>query len=207
MQVRTLRSQDSKDLLASPLPASNIVPVPGSTARKPGLWFHLQCRPSCRAQWSFLLLYYCAVLPSFLLTYVVVLTLVKTWLWTQPLSSAFSRIRSMDVGPWKLGHMTGALLDLGVPESSLMAESKELKEPLDESEREEWKSWLKTQHSENEDRGIWSHLFMANRWWNNGNSERLFFGASKSQQMVTAAMKLKDACSLKEKLWPTWTAY
>ena len=27
------------------------------------------------------------------------------------------------------------------------------------------------------------------------------FGAPKSQQMVTAAMKLKDACSLEEKLW------
>ena len=30
-----------------------------------------------------------------------------------------------------------------------------------------------------------------------------FFGAPKSLQMVIAAMKLKDACSLKEKLWPT----
>ena len=29
------------------------------------------------------------------------------------------------------------------------------------------------------------------------NSERLHFGAPKSLQMVTAAMKLKDACSLK----------
>ena len=29
--------------------------------------------------------------------------------------------------------------------------------PLDESERGEWKSWLKAQHSENEDHGIWSH--------------------------------------------------
>ena len=29
------------------------------------------------------------------------------------------------------------------------------------------------------------------------------FGGSKSLQMVTAAMKLKDACSLEEKLWPT----
>ena len=38
------------------------------------------------------------------------------------------------------------------------------KKPLDESERGEWKSWLKTQHSENEDHGIWSHHFMANRW-------------------------------------------
>ena len=29
------------------------------------------------------------------------------------------------------------------------------------------------------------------------------FGGSKILQMVTAAMKLKDACSLEEKLWPT----
>ena len=29
------------------------------------------------------------------------------------------------------------------------------------------------------------------------------FGAPKSLQMVTAAMKLKGACSLEEKLWPT----
>ena len=32
--------------------------------------------------------------------------------------------------------------------------------------------------------------------------ETLFLGAPKSLQMVTAAMKLKDACSLEEKLWP-----
>ena len=31
----------------------------------------------------------------------------------------------------------------------------------------------------------------------------LMLGASKLQQMVTAAIKLKDACSLEEKLWPT----
>ena len=29
----------------------------------------------------------------------------------------------------------------------------------------------------------------------------------KSQQMVTATMKLKDACFFDEKLWPTQTAY
>ena len=34
--------------------------------------------------------------------------------------------------------------------------------------------------------------------------QTLFWGAPKSQQMVTAAMKLKDACSWEEKLWPTW---
>ena len=67
------------------------------------------------------------------------------------------------------------------------------KEPLDESESGEWKIWLKAQHSENKDHGIWSHHFMGNRWGNSGNSVRLYFwGAPKSLQMVIAAMKLKD---------------
>ena len=40
---------------------------------------------------------------------------------------------------------------------------------------------------------------MANRWGNSRNSVRLYFaGAPKSLQMVTAAMKLKDAYSLEE---------
>ena len=81
---------------------------------------------------------------------------------------------------------------------------KRKKKPLDESEREEWKNWLKTQHSENEDHGIWSHHFMGNRRRNSGNSVRLYFwGAPKSLQMVIAAMKLKDTYSLEGKLWPT----
>ena len=37
--------------------------------------------------------------------------------------------------------------------------------------------------------------------------QTLFWGAPKSLQMVTAAMKLKDAYSLEKKLWPTQTAY
>ena len=82
-----------------------------------------------------------------------------------------------------------------------MAESEEELELLDESERGEWKSWLKAQHLENKDHGIWSHHFMGDRWGNSGNSVRLyFFGAPESLQMVTAAMKLKDAYSLEEKL-------
>ena len=32
--------------------------------------------------------------------------------------------------------------------------------------------------------------------------ETLFWGPPKSLLMVTAAMKLKDACCLEEKLWP-----
>ena len=40
---------------------------------------------------------------------------------------------------------------------------------------------------------------MGNRWGNSGNSVRLYFlGAPESLQMVTAAMKLKDAYSLEK---------
>ena len=67
-------------------------------------------------------------------------------------------------------------------------------------QEESKKTWLITQHSKNKDYGIWSHHFMANRWGNDGNSETLFLEAPKSLQMVTAAVKLKDACSLEEKL-------
>jgi len=43
---------------------------------------------------------------------------------------------------------------------------------------------------------------MANRWGKNGKSERIYLGggALKSLQMVIAAMKLKDTCSLEKKL-------
>ena len=63
-------------------------------------------------------------------------------------------------------------------DTTLMAESKEGLKRLDESERGEWKSWLKAQHSENEDHGIWSHHLMGNRWGKSGNSVnsvRLYF--------------------------------
>ena len=42
-----------------------------------------------------------------------------------------------------------------------------------------------------------------NRWGNSGNCVRLYLGAPKLLQMVTAAMKLKDTYSLEGKLWPT----
>ena len=41
------------------------------------------------------------------------------------------------------------------------------------------KNLVKTQHLKNEDHGIRSHNFMANRWGNNGNSDRLYFLGSK----------------------------
>ena len=43
---------------------------------------------------------------------------------------------------------------------------------------------------------MWAHHFLANRWGNNGNSDRLW--APKSLQMVTAVMKLKDTVLWKE---------
>ena len=61
-------------------------------------------------------------------------------------------------------------------DTTLMAESEEeLKSLLMKVKEESEKSWLKAQHSENEDHGIWSHHFMANRWGNSGNSVRLYF--------------------------------
>ena len=78
-------------------------------------------------------------------------------------------------------------------DTTLMAESEEeLKSLLMKVEEESEKGGLKL--------NIQKTNIMANRWGNNGNSERLFWGAPKSLQMVIAAKKLKDACSLEDKL-------
>ena len=83
-----------------------------------------------------------------------------------------------------------------------MVESKEeLKSLLMKVKEKSEKAGLKL-NSKNEDHGIRSQNFMANRWGNNGNSDRLFLGGGppKSLQMVTAAMKLRDTCSVEENL-------
>ena len=88
-----------------------------------------------------------------------------------------------------------------VDDTTLMAESKEELKSLLMKVKGERKNWLKTRHSENEEHGTRSHHFMTNRWGNNANCDRLYFlGLQKSLQMVTAAMKLKAACSFEEKL-------
>ena len=88
-------------------------------------------------------------------------------------------------------------------DTTLMAESEEeLKRPLIKVKKEIEKVGLKLNIQKNENHGIWSHHYMANR--KNLNNARIYFwGAPKSLQMVTAAMKLKDACSFVEKLWQT----
>ena len=89
-------------------------------------------------------------------------------------------------------------------DTTLMAESKE-----------ELKSLLMKMNEESEEVGLKLNIQktkimasgpilhgkqMGKQW---KQRESLFWGAPKSLQMVTAAMKLKDACPLEEKLWPT----
>ena len=56
------------------------------------------------------------------------------------------------------------------------------------SEREEWKSLLKAQHSKDKDYGIWSHHFMGNRW---GNNDRLIFLGSKIMADSNCSYEIK----------------
>ena len=60
-------------------------------------------------------------------------------------------------------------------DTTLMAESKELKNLLMKVKEESEKVGLKAHHSENDDYGIRSHHFMGNRWVNSRNSVRLYF--------------------------------
>jgi len=79
-------------------------------------------------------------------------------------------------------------------DTTLMAESEELKILLMKVREESEKIGLKL----NIQKTKMSHHLMGNRW---ENSDRFSFGggrAPKSLQMVTVAMKLKDAYSLKE---------
>ena len=61
-------------------------------------------------------------------------------------------------------------------DTTLMAESEGPKSLLMKVKQKSEKSWLKTQPSKNLDHGIQSHHFMADRWGNNGNSDRFYFG-------------------------------
>ena len=86
-------------------------------------------------------------------------------------------------------------------DTTLMAKSEEeLKSLLMKLKDESEKVGLKFNIQKMEDHGIRSRHFMGNSWGNSGNSERLYFLGSKILQMVSSAMKLKEACSLEEKL-------
>ena len=85
-------------------------------------------------------------------------------------------------------------------DTTLMAESEELKSLLIKVKEESEKVGLKL--------NIQKAKIMASgpitSWEIDGETvTTLFFGTPESLQMVTSAIKLKDACSLEEKLWPT----
>jgi len=64
-------------------------------------------------------------------------------------------------------------------DDTLMAESEEqLKSLLMKVKEESEKAGLKLNIQKNEDHGIQSHHFMANRWENNRKSDRLYFGGA-----------------------------
>ena len=87
-------------------------------------------------------------------------------------------------------------------DTTRMAESKELKSLLMKMKEESEKVGLKL--------NIQKTKIMAScpiiSWQIDGETVEtvadFILGAPKSLQMVTAAMKLKDACSLEEQLWP-----
>ena len=85
-------------------------------------------------------------------------------------------------------------------DTTLMAESEELKSLLRKVKEESEKVGLKFNIQKTKIVAIQSHHFMGNRWENSGNSVRQTLGAPKSLQMVIAAMKLKDIYSLEGKL-------
>ena len=76
-------------------------------------------------------------------------------------------------------------------------------EPLDESETGEWEVGLKLNIQKTK---IMASSPITSWQIDEETVERVkdfILEAPKSLQMVTAAMKFKDACSLEENLWPT----
>ena len=81
-------------------------------------------------------------------------------------------------------------------DTTLMAESKEELKSFLMKVKEEWKSWLKTQHSNTK---IMASNPITSLQIDGETMETVtdfIFLGSKLLQMVTEAMKLKDACSL-----------
>ena len=63
--------------------------------------------------------------------------------------------------------------------TTVMAEREEEVNSFLMKVKEESESWLKIWHSENENHGIWSHHFIANRLGKSGNTDRVYFLGSK----------------------------
>ena len=86
----------------------------------------------------------------------------------------FMQSTSWEMPGWMKHKLESRLLgEISTTSDNLCRKRRGTKETFDE--RGEWKSWLITQHSKNKVPGIQSHHFMANRWRNNRNSDRLYF--------------------------------
>ena len=85
-------------------------------------------------------------------------------------------------------------------DTSLMAESEEELKSLLMKVKEERKSWLKAQHSENEDHGILSHHFTGNRWQTVETVSDFILGGSKITADGDCSHEIKDTYSLEGKL-------
>ena len=86
-------------------------------------------------------------------------------------------------------------------DTTLMVESEEEpKSPLMKVKEESEKADLKLDIQKTKIMASGSATSCANRWGNMETVRDFIFGAPKSLKMVTAAMKLKDACSLEGKL-------
>ena len=86
-----------------------------------------------------------------------------------------------------------------------MAESEEELKSLLTKVKEE--SWLKAQHSKNEDHGIQSHHFMANIWGNNEEVTDFIFLGSKITVDDDCSHEIKRHLLLRRKVRQTQTAY
>ena len=120
----------------------------------------------------------------------------------------YMQIASCEMPSWMSHKLESGLLgEIPIPQicrwhHSNGRKQRGTKEPLDESERGEWKSWLKIQHSKNE---VMASSPISS-WQLDGEKKQwqIFFSwAPKSLQTVSVAMKLKHACSLEEKLRQT----
>ena len=88
-----------------------------------------------------------------------------------------------------------------------MAESEEeLKSFLMKVKEESGKSWLKAQHSEHEDHGIWSHHFMGNKEILETVSDFIFLG-SKITADGDCSHEIKRRLLLQRKVMTNQMAY
>ena len=87
-------------------------------------------------------------------------------------------------------------------DTTLMAEiEEELQSFLMKVKEESEKAGLKLNIQKMKITAFRSHHFMANRWRSNGNSDRLYFGGLQDHsRWGLQPLKLKDTCSLEEKL-------